>query len=157
MFITDYFEQDDTESESMPVLNVSFSARLSESLRDTESYYSSQFLQERVYISRTLLTELTGLEACVNCKFKFVINIHFFPCSLRFYHSMIISVFVNHVSTLKNVYPCSNLAMHQILLVPKPSSFVPYHQWIHLLVVVPPDFKVGLPLGLFLGSNMLIV
>ncbi|KAH7641931.1 protocadherin-like wing polarity protein stan isoform x3 [Dermatophagoides farinae] len=54
--------QDDTESELMPVLNVSFSARLSESLRDTESYYSSQFLQERVYISRTLLTELTGLE-----------------------------------------------------------------------------------------------
>ncbi|OTF73806.1 hypothetical protein BLA29_012710, partial [Euroglyphus maynei] len=46
----------------MPVLNVSFSARISESLRDTESYYSSQFLQERVYISRTLLTELTGLE-----------------------------------------------------------------------------------------------
>lgn len=79
LFVTFYFDQDDTESELMPVLNVSFSARLSESLRDTESYYSSQFLQERVYISRTLLTELTGLEVSINCfASKVVINKLFF-------------------------------------------------------------------------------
>ncbi|KAI2798748.1 Cadherin EGF LAG seven-pass G-type receptor 2 [Blomia tropicalis] len=54
--------QDDTESENNSILNISFSARLSESLRDTESYHSPQFLQERVYLSRTLLTRLTDLE-----------------------------------------------------------------------------------------------
>lgn len=54
--------QDDTESDSSSILNISFSARLSESLRDTESYFSPQFLQERVYLSRTLLTRLTDLE-----------------------------------------------------------------------------------------------
>lgn len=97
LFVTFYFDQDDTESELMPVLNVSFSARLSESLRDTESYYSSQFLQERVYISRTLLTELTGLEVSINCfASKVVINKLFF-CFFRFCHSMIIFVFVNRV------------------------------------------------------------
>ena len=42
-------------------MNISFSARLPDN-RDIESYYSPQFLQERVYLSRAILTKLTGLE-----------------------------------------------------------------------------------------------
>ncbi|CAG2161702.1 unnamed protein product [Oppiella nova] len=52
--------QDDTEVDSQ-ILNISFSARLPD-YRDSESYYSPQFLQERVYLSRAILTKLTGLE-----------------------------------------------------------------------------------------------
>ncbi|XP_054168820.1 protocadherin-like wing polarity protein stan [Oppia nitens] len=52
--------QDDIEIES-EILNVSFSARLIDS-RDSESFYSPQYLQERVYLSRPLLTKLIGLE-----------------------------------------------------------------------------------------------
>ncbi|CAG2102625.1 unnamed protein product [Medioppia subpectinata] len=52
--------QDDLEDDSL-ILNISFSARLPDN-RDSESYYSPQYLQERVYLSRALLTKLTGLE-----------------------------------------------------------------------------------------------
>lgn len=43
------------------LLNVSFSARLPES-RDTEAYYSGQYLQERIYLNRPLLSQKMGLQ-----------------------------------------------------------------------------------------------
>ncbi|RWS15474.1 hypothetical protein B4U79_12965 [Dinothrombium tinctorium] len=52
--------QDDVDVESK-ILNISFSARLADS-RDLESFYSPQYLQERIYLNRPLLTKLTGLE-----------------------------------------------------------------------------------------------
>ena len=43
------------------VLNISFSARIQDS-RNLDSFYSSQYLKERIYLSRPLLTKITGLE-----------------------------------------------------------------------------------------------
>ncbi|RWS32013.1 hypothetical protein B4U80_09028, partial [Leptotrombidium deliense] len=52
--------QDDIDV-STQILNISFSARLPDS-RDLESFYSPQYLQERIYLSRPMLTKLTGLQ-----------------------------------------------------------------------------------------------
>lgn len=60
--------QDADEDDETQILNVSFSVRLMDTqILDLDSFYSPQFLQERIYLSRTILTKATGLEVYFIC------------------------------------------------------------------------------------------
>ena len=56
--------QDDTDvSADRTIVNVSFSVRQHQQ-NNEDVFYSQQFLRERVYLQRTLLTRLSTLEVC---------------------------------------------------------------------------------------------
>lgn len=89
--------QDDTDVDGR-VLNVSFSAKKPDGV-----FYSPQFLQERVYLNRGILTRLSTVQVNFNLQFYFYfnINIYFiynlFNSYSRFYHLKTICVFENLV------------------------------------------------------------
>ncbi|XP_042898874.1 protocadherin-like wing polarity protein stan isoform X2 [Parasteatoda tepidariorum] len=95
--------QEDTSSEE-GVLNVSFSAKPAEAQQDT--YFSSQYLQERVYLGRAILARLTHVhvlpfednlcvrEPCINFAqclsvLKFGNASNFFVSDMYFFRSII--------------------------------------------------------------------
>lgn len=57
-----FFQEDITSEER--ILNVSFSARPSDA-RDSTTFFSSQYLQERVYLGRALLAKLTHIHVSI--------------------------------------------------------------------------------------------